>query len=277
MTVPLVVRGVVIGGLFFNYHSGQHGFTELETDFASRVADLVSGTLENARVFEQQRRIAQTLQENFIHPLPKVAGLELGVVAKTAFEPELVGGDFSDVFLLDDRHVVMLIADVAGKGARAAGHTETVRSKVRAFATVDPSPAFILTKTNEVLLRFDPDNPHVTAFLAVLDPTTGHLNYASAGHPAPVHLGAFSCRLLDVSFGPPLGSFQRAYANAHAMLTLDDYLVLYTDGVTEARRDGELLGDGTAARGRLRPAWPLGSGGRRKRARRRRGFCRKAA
>ena len=75
----------------------------------------------------------------------------------------------------------------------------------------------------------------MTAFLTVLDPHTGHLTYASAGHPAPIHLAAFSCRPLDVTFGPPLGTFERPYANAHAMLTIEDYLVLYTDGVTEAR------------------------------------------
>ena len=58
-----------------------------------------------------------------------------------------------------------------------------------------------------------------------------------------MHLGAFSCRALDVAFGPPLGSFDHSYPNAHAMLTLEDYLVLYTDGVTEARRGDELFGE----------------------------------
>ena len=81
----------------------------------------------------------------------------------------------------------------------------------------------------------------MTAFLAVLDLHTGHSRFASAGHPAPVHLRPFSCLPLDVPFGPPLGTFVTDYANAHVMLTLEDYLVLYTDGVTEARRDGELL------------------------------------
>ncbi len=130
------------------------------------------------------------------------------MVTKTAFEPDLVGGDFSDVFVVDDTHVVVLIGDVAGKGVRAAGLTETVRSTVRALATIDTSPAFILARSNELLLRFDPAEPHVTAFLAVLDPHTGHLSYASAGHPAPVHLGAFTCRTLEVAFGPPLGTFE---------------------------------------------------------------------
>ena len=199
--------------------------------------------LENARRFEEQKRIAVALQENFIHPLPAVDGLELGVVSQTAHEPELVGGDLSDVFVIDGTRVVVLVADVAGKGVHAAGMTETVRSTVRALAAIDPSPAFVLQKANELLLRFDPDEPHVTAFCAVLDPHTGHLSYASAGHPAPIHLGAFTCRTLDVVFGPPLGTFQRPYTNAHAMLTLEDYLVFYTDGVTEARRDGDLLGE----------------------------------
>ncbi|MGZ4199335.1 MAG: GAF domain-containing protein, partial [Thermoleophilia bacterium] len=242
LAVPLVAGQELLGVLVVDDPGERRPFGEREIALLEAIAAQAATAIAKAGVFERQRRIAQTLQENLIHPLPVVAGLELGVIAQTAYDPELVGGDFSDVFLLDDTHVVLLIADVAGKGVRAAGHTETVRSKVRALATIDPSPAFILARTNELLLRFDPDDPHVTAFLAVLDPTTGHLTYASAGHPAPVHLGAFSCRLLDVAFGPPLGSFSRAYANAHAMLTLEDYLVLYTDGVTEARQGIEMLG-----------------------------------
>jgi PAS domain S-box-containing protein len=243
MAVPLLVRDAVVGAMFFNYHSREHRFTPLETDFARKAAAVVSGALENARLYEEQQRIAETLQENFIHELPAVAGLEFGVAAKAAFAAELIGGDFSDAFALDDSHVVILIGDVAGKGVRAAGYTETVRSKARAFASIDPTPAFILGKTNELMVKLDPDEPHVTAFCAVLDPRTGHLSYASAGHPAPVHLGPFDCRLLDVRFGPPLGSFERPYAESHAMLTLEDCLVFYTDGVTEARRETKLFGE----------------------------------
>jgi PAS domain S-box-containing protein len=242
LAVPLIVREEVIGCLLFHGYKPRP-FTDAEVDFARKLGVTVSLALDIARLYLDQRRIAQTLQENFVHELPVVAGLEVGVVAKTAYEPELVGGDFSDVFVVDDRQIVLLIGDVAGKGVRAAGMTETVRSTVRALAAIDSAPDFILGKANELLLHFDPDESHVTAFLAVLDPHTGHLSYASAGHPAPVHLSAFTCGTLDVAFGPPLGTFERTYENAHAMLTLEDYLVLYTDGVTEARRDGELLGE----------------------------------
>jgi two-component system CheB/CheR fusion protein len=198
---------------------------------------------ELTRRYEVQRHIALTLQQNFLHPLPAVAGLELGWVSRAAFEPELVGGDFSDVFVVDDTHVVALIGDVAGKGVKAAGHTETVRSKMRAFATIDLSPAFVLGRTNDLLIKLNPDDPHVTAFCAVLDPGTGRMSYASAGHPAPVRLGAAACGVFDVEFGPPLGSFAYTFANAEVELDRNDALVLYTDGVTEARQGIRLFGE----------------------------------
>jgi serine phosphatase RsbU (regulator of sigma subunit) len=243
LCLPLIARDEVLGVLFFNHHRAAVKFTGQKVDFAGKLAAAISSALENARLYEEQLHIATTLQENFIHPLPKVGDVELGAVSRTATEPELVGGDFSDAFLLDDGQVAILIGDVAGKGVRAAGLTETVRSTVRAFATIDASPAFVLRKTSEALLRYDSDEPHVTAFFCVLDPRTGHLGYASAGHPAAVHLGPYSCRSLTVAYGPPLGSFASDYATSHVTLTLEDYLVLYTDGVTEARRERELFGE----------------------------------
>jgi PAS domain S-box-containing protein len=243
LCLPLIARDEALGVIFFNHHRAAVKFTPQTVDFAGRLAGAISAALENARMYEEQQRIAVILQENLIREPPVVDGLELGVAAMTAYEPELVGGDFSDVFAIDGSHVVVLIADVAGKGVRAAGLTETVRSAVHAFATIEPSPAFILARSNELLRRFDPDEPHVTAFVAVLDPATGELRYASAGHPPPIHLSALACRPLEVAFGPPLGSFTHDYVNAQTMLTLEDYLVLYTDGVTEARRGRELLGE----------------------------------
>jgi PAS domain S-box-containing protein len=209
----------------------------------TRRKEAEEAALENARLYEQQRTIATTLQQSLIHPLPAVAGLELGLVARTANEPELVGGDFSDVFLLRDGRVAVLIGDVIGKGVRAAGLTETVRSAVRAVADFEASPAAILGRTNELLQRYEPEEPLVTALLLVLDRGAASVHLASAGHPPPVHLGRGFCRLLDVPFGLPLGAFRRDYSTGRLTLAADDCLVLYTDGVTEARRGRELLGE----------------------------------
>jgi serine phosphatase RsbU (regulator of sigma subunit) len=218
-------------------------FTRTEVDFGRKLGATLSLAIENARLYEEQQRIALTLQENLMHEPPSVPGLEIGMIARSAFAPALVGGDFSDGFVLDDGQVAVLIGDVAGKGLEAAGLTETVRSTVRAFAMIDASPAFVLSMTNELLLRHDPDGPIVTAFYCLLDPRTGHLAYASAGHPAPIHLGPHLCRPLAVRFGVPLGSFAQGYEGSHTTLTLDDYLVLYTDGIIEARREREQFGE----------------------------------
>ncbi len=214
--------------------------------FESTIARLVSerAAIENARRFEEQRRIATALQENLVSPMPRVDGLAVGLVVQTAYAPELVGGDFSDVFLLDGSLVAVLIGDVAGKGIRAAGLTERVRSVVRAFATIDSSPAFILRKTNQLLLRRETPREFVTAFLLVLDTASGRATYSSAGHPPPVVCDADGCRPLAMSFGVPLGSFDRDYVDAHVTLAPGHGLVLYTDGVIEARRSGELFGEG---------------------------------
>ncbi len=214
--------------------------------FESTIARLVSerAAIESARRFEEQRRIATALQENLVSPLPQVDGLAVGLVVQTAYAPELVGGDFSDVFLLDGSLVAVLIGDVAGKGIRAAGLTERVRSVVRAFATIDSSPAFILRKTNQLLLRRETPREFVTAFLLVLDTASGRATYSSAGHPPPVVCDADGCRPLAMSFGVPLGSFDRDYVDAHVTLAPGHGLVLYTDGVIEARRSGELFGEG---------------------------------
>jgi len=84
----------------------------------------------------------------------------------------------------------------------------------------------------------------VTAFLLVLDTASGRATYSSAGHPPPVVCDADGCRPLAMSFGVPLGSFDRDYVDAHVTLAPGHGLVLYTDGVIEARRSGELFGEG---------------------------------
>ena len=101
IAVPLIVHQEVIGCLLFS-DASRGCSAEAEIDFARQLGATVSLAVDNARLYLEQRRIAQTLQENFIHELPDVAGLELGVVSQAAAEPELVGGDFSDVFVVDD-------------------------------------------------------------------------------------------------------------------------------------------------------------------------------
>lgn len=199
--------------------------------------------LANARAAERQRQIATALQENFVHPLPVVPGLELAVLSLPASRDELVGGDFHDVFRLSGGRVVALIGDVAGKGARAAGLTETVRSGVRTLAPISPAPGFILSHVNRMLLEEDEHRQLVTALLVVLDPQSGLASAASAGHPPAVHLTAAGCNTVEPVYGLPLGALEQSFAATEFTVAPGDALVLYTDGLTEARRRGELFGE----------------------------------
>ena len=192
---------------------------------------------------EEQRFIAKTLQENFIHPLPEVQGLEMAAVLRAAVKPALVGGDFHSVFRASDGRTAILLGDVSGKGVKAAGLSETVRSAAHGLALIDASPAFILGKVNELLLEHGSGGQFVTAILLMIDARTGRLTYASAGHPAPLRIGAAGGRFLPDTFGLPLGTFECSYSESEATLAAGETLVLYTDGLTEARSNGVLFGE----------------------------------
>jgi PAS domain S-box-containing protein len=241
---PLISRGGLIGVVSFNHHSGPHVFSSRETDFVSKLAFSLAAALENARQYEAERTIATTLQRSFLHDVPALSRIEVGLVEAPAAEPYLVGGDLWDIFALPDGRVVAFIGDVAGKGVRAAGMTWTVRSAMHALAQVSADPAFTLGNMNQVLLSHEAqEEQFVTALVLVVDPENGMVTLASAGHPGPLRLSGGDCRLLEPSYGPPLGTFPAVYAASRHELRVGDYLVLYTDGVTEARRDRELFGE----------------------------------
>ena len=193
--------------------------------------------------YEAQRDIALALQKNFVHPLPTISGLELAALSLPAGRDELIGGDFSDVLVRPDGTVVVLIGDVTGKGIKAAGLTETVRAAVRTLALISPSPEYILGNVNRLLLYEGGYRHLVTALLMVLDPRSGRGLQASAGHPAAVNLSDSGARLLEPAHGLPLGVLERAYESTDFALAAGEALVLYTDGVTEARSGGVLFGE----------------------------------
>jgi two-component system CheB/CheR fusion protein len=198
---------------------------------------------EISRRYQDQRRIALTLQENFVHPLPVIDGLELASLSEPASRGELVGGDFHDAFQLPNGPVVALIGDVMGKGIKAAGFAERVRGALRTLAFISPSPAYVLKHANVMLLHEGEHGQLVTVLLVILDPATGRGSVASAGHPPALQLSDHGCRFIELQYGLPLGSMEQSFAATSLALEPGEALVLYTDGATEARREGELFGE----------------------------------
>ena len=215
------------------------GITVLFTDITERKR--VEAALRESE--EHHRSLFETLQESLLHALPAVEGLELAMRSLPARSLDLVGGDFCDVFKLPGGKVLAAIGDVAGKGIRAAALAETVHAAMRSFALIDDDPAFILRKTNDLLLADESEESYVTALVVVLDTVSGEARIASAGHPSPLRIGQGPCQLVEPLYGVPLGCFPAHYEPTTLLLDHGDALVLYTDGVTEARSDGELFGE----------------------------------
>lgn len=147
-----------------------------------------------------------------------------------------VGGDFFDFFDLPDGRTAVVIADVSGKGVPAALFMVLSRTLTRAAAPDALGPAECVAKVNRLLAAENPETMFVTLFYGVMDPQTGQMTYANAGHNAPYVIGADGAvRPLVPAGGPALGVFEDIeYDEATVQIGADETLILFTDGVTEA-------------------------------------------
>lgn len=189
----------------------------------------------------RDRRIAGTLQRTL---LPEALAAPPGVSVAARYEPAAeeadVGGDLYDAFTLPGGELAVAIGDVAGKGLPAAAMVGRIRAALGAYALDDREPAGVLTRLNR-LLASDPRSARMTTLLfAVLEPGSGRLRWASAGHPPPLLVPADAApRYLEALTGTPLGVLPWArFAAGSAVLHPGDRLLLYTDGLVERRGDG---------------------------------------
>jgi serine phosphatase RsbU (regulator of sigma subunit) len=244
LAVPLLAHGEVLGVLSFAYISAPSAFNEAEIDFARRLAASVSLAMENARLYSAEQDIADTLQEALLTVPSQIQGVEFGQLYRSATELARVGGDFYDLYEVGDHVVAMVIGDVSGHGLEAAALTSLAKNTLMAYSHAGHSPDEVLAMTNQVLVRSSPSASFVTVFVAMLDKRTCTLHYASAGHP-PALLVRREGGVMPL--GRPstvLGVFSgQTFREGQVVLRTGDMLVLYTDGVIEARREGLLFGE----------------------------------
>ncbi|MHB0975576.1 MAG: PAS domain S-box protein [Candidatus Aquicultorales bacterium] len=243
VSVPLILKDEVIGDICFAYLSAASPFTELQVDFVTKVAASVTLAVENARRYEAERIIADTLQEALLTLPEDVAGIEFGHLYRSATEATDVGGDFYDLFEFEHNKVGVTIGDISGKGLEAATLTSLVKNTVKAYAHVDASPASIMAKTNHLVLEASKATTFSSVFFGILDLTKGVLTYCSAGHPPGILKTEHECELL-AGGSPIVGALADVrYADEIQVMKPGDALVLYTDGTTEARRNDEFFGE----------------------------------
>jgi serine phosphatase RsbU (regulator of sigma subunit) len=239
-----MIRGEAVGVLGFSHHSAPVRFTPAQVDFAENLAASLSLGLENARLYEAQKHIADTLQASLLRPPATLPDVEVDFHYRSATEEAMVGGDFFDAFSIHRYLVGLVVGDYCGHGVEAASIASVVRDTFRAYAFQGLPLGEVLALTNDAILRQTVMGPYTTVFAAFLNTRTGGLDFCSAGHPpALLRRTDGEVQPLEV-FGPPLGAFAGTrYHPGRVLLNHGETLLLYTDGLIEARLAGSYFGE----------------------------------
>src|SRR3712207_1411208 len=257
MVVPLVSQGELIGLLNLGPRLSQQEYSAddrkllgdlaTQTAPAVRVAQLVRQQQQEAQErerIEQELRVARLIQQTLLpKALPELGGWDVAALYRPARE---VGGAFYDFLEFEDGRLGIVVGDVTDKGVPAALVMATTRTILRAAAQRLDSPGEVLRRVNDVLHPDIPPNMFVTCLYAILDPQSGRLHYANAGHDLPYlrHKGRPSGASELRATGMPLGLMPgMAYEEKEAVLEAGDSVLFYSDGLVEAHDPrGEMFG-----------------------------------
>ncbi len=192
---------------------------------------------------QQELTDSQEIQQALLpKELPSLNGFEIAVAWKPA---SAVGGDYFDVLKFSERHTGICIADVAGKGMPAALLMSNMQAVLKSVASDIVAPGDLCARVNNVICHNIVAHRFISSFYALLDTKSRRLSYANAGHCPPILMRDGDCVRLKEG-GPVLGIFpDRFYMQDEIELRAGDCLVLFTDGVTEARNaEGKEFGEG---------------------------------
>ena len=239
--VPLLFEDSVRGVMGIGYPDRRE-FASADVEMLTAIGRQGAQALERARLYEERAYVARTLQEGLLpRALPEVEGLELAVRYRPIGDGSEVGGDFYDVLPLNDGTWLAVVGDICGKGTAAAVLTGVMRSTIRALAlhVTDLEP--MVSAVNEALLREDLPQALATLGCARLRREGSAIEtcVAVGGHPPPLILRAGGAVETVGATGPLLGvQDEPRLVLAQERLEAGDLLLLYTDGVIDARRDG---------------------------------------
>jgi PAS domain S-box-containing protein len=242
--VALVGRGMVMGAMTLTRQGGP--YDDEERRFAEELGRHVGLAVANAALFERERAVAEALQQSLLPPtLPEIDGLEVAARYEPGGSQLVVGGDFYDLFEVDDGSWIALVGDVCGTGAEAAAITSQVRYTARALGRRVDGPAALLSEINDALLVRG-DTRFCTALVMRLRPGPDGVavTVANGGHPPPVFISREGTRLLECT-GTLLGIYPDSrHDEVDLVLRKGEALALYTDGVIETRDGaGRQLGE----------------------------------
>jgi serine phosphatase RsbU (regulator of sigma subunit) len=212
-------------------------------DAATTIGGQAALAVDNARLYQQQKEFADTMQRSLLpSSRPDAPGLEVGEVYESSARVE-VGGDIYDFLQLEDGRLAVALGDVTGHGVEATADMAMAKFVFRSLAREHPEPGDFLASANDVVVDEIAAGKFITMAYVLVDGVKGEVASASAGHPPPrLVLPDGTVRGLDAS-GLVLGiDAGQEYEEVRDDLPVGATIVLFTDGVVEARRDGELYG-----------------------------------
>lgn len=251
ISVPLLVRGELRGLLTIYNKKDEEDFTSSDLRLLSIIASQSAQIIENARLFEEQKKllrvqhemqVALEIQVNLLPPKPPV--IEGYDVAGVSVAAQTVGGDHFDYIPMPDERWALCVGDVSGKGLPAALVMANLQATLRAQTQWSDSVKSCLEGANRLLYESTNRRTFVTLFYGVLEPYSHRFQYANAGHNPPLryHDG----RVEELPRGGFVLAGMRSVRYTEQALTFapGDVLLIYSDGVVEARNAaGDLFGE----------------------------------
>ncbi|MEV7215956.1 SpoIIE family protein phosphatase [Kitasatospora cineracea] len=233
--LPLVASGRQVGSCLITFAT-ERSFSREDRTMYSAFAGILAQSLERARLYDVHHERASELQRAMLpRSLPVLPGIASAARYLPSTEGMQIGGDWYDLLRLPDGLVGLVIGDVQGHNAEATAVMGQLRSGLWAYATDGNDPAAALERTSRLLAEMETEL-FATCLYVVLDPATGVLRAARAGHPPPVRIGAGGAAELELPGGPPLGVLPGVrYPPAEARLEPGETLLAYTDGLVEVR------------------------------------------
>jgi len=252
LSVPLLLKGRMIGLLNVFNKRTEEGFSETDGRLLGIIATQSAQVIEHARLFAEEQAL-KLMQEEMklaygiqMDLLPKESPCFPGYdIAGISIPAKTVGGDYFDFIHLNDEAMALCLGDVSGKGMPAALLMATLQATLRGQIMIDPSPKSCITRSNSLMYKSTDAEKFATLFYGILNRGTHEFTYANAGHNYPLFLKPGAKPLRLETGGLVLGCLEDfSYAEDTLRFDPGDSLLVYSDGITESiNADDEEFGE----------------------------------
>jgi sigma-B regulation protein RsbU (phosphoserine phosphatase) len=245
ITIPMISHGELLGLLNIGKKENREDYTAEDLDILTQASSQAAMALQNIRLqseyiekkrIDKEMEVARNIQKQLMpQEIPSVAGLDIYGESRPCKE---VAGDYFDIINMDDGNTVIVVADVSGKGAGAAIIMANLQASIRLGIHLSDKLVDFVARINDLIYNNTSSSEFITFFMAIWDPKVKVMYYVNAGHNPPVFIDSKNnITKLDAT-GLLLGVLpEQPYEEKYIRIHEGDALVIYTDGLDEARNE----------------------------------------